>query len=1042
MDCFRVLGIEQTKEEGKLKQAYLQKLKVTNPEDDPEGFKRLRKAYEEAVAYARHPEEDQQPEQEEIPVDNTPSGQWVRNAGKIYGKLSTRTDLNKWKELFGEEVFLSLDGEDECREKLLVFLMNHIYLPTSVWKLLDEKLHISGNQNQLKEKFPAEFIRYLFYKCHNGENIDFELFQGADDANYDEYLNLYNQGWRMLDAADISGAEDAVTHGEELSVSHPAMQLLLVNIRLKQGRKDEALQRIQQLRDDYPDEGIVVYQAAELYFQMGETEKAKSLYEKLKEQDHKHYMANFRLTKIYTDEGQYKQAKKCAECVLQMGADDDFISQLQKINAVLEKEYKEKKDMDSDAAMEYGWCLIQDERYYEGIKLAESLEGKIRPERDAERKGLLAKLYLQEAMFQEALDQALIWREALRKRIESETKESEDYRNDRRRFRDSYLVRVEAFYGLAMGKKDYYEDALKELDAFEQMLDEKKDAEELLSSRIRIRMKRAEIYLEQDEDDRAEEIAMQLVDDYHLDAAYTILLRLFAKKRDAGGVIHFGQLAVKSFPQYARAYEEMALVYLCLKRGEDLAAVLEDARKAEVKSVYLDAYEYQYHHPVSEEERKSLRERLNEFEEKYKKPIVEWGRISKYEEGIQELMRIFYQAPSTYMLNEVGRFQMDSLHFEEAEETFKKILEEKPGDQFALNNLGCVYKYTEQYEKAIVALRKAMQYMDAEPNVYPYGNLGHTYERMGEYESAYQTYVALDERFPDRASTPEDLMHTLTRSGKPEQAVAICEKEWPTTEPALAMDRLTNEFDIYMEVGNMEPCGKLLEEMEQVYNRKTMEQFSDYGERKVQYLILSGKYLEGLSLLKKVVFKVHAACPEGIKNGRRTSMARLIAQYLFLLTLYDDAVKEEEKPVRKGLLQKIKDLQKKTEKGEKLTHAERRAGFFQTGETYRQWLEDFLKKNEEMYRDLFFYQKSYLAYFKFINAYFNPDADVEAALQEMNHSIICRMCRDHGCVERMVANALMLERKGDRQGAMEAYRRMDETNPFHLFARAKLLYMQ
>ena len=70
------------------------------------------------------------------------------------------------------------------------------------------------------------------------------------------------------------------------------------------------------------------------------------------------------------------------------------------------------------------------------------------------------------------------------------------------------------------------------------------------------------------------------------------------------------------------------------------------------------------------------------------------------------------------------------------------------------------------------------------------------------------------------------------------------------------------------------------------------------------------------------------------------------------------------------------------------------------------------------------------------------DADVKEALQEMNNSVICRMCRDNGCVERMVANALMLERKGDRQGAIEAYRRIDETNPFHLFARAKLLYMQ
>ncbi len=48
-----------------------------------------------------------------------------------------------------------------------------------------------------------------------------------------------------------------------------------------------------------------------------------------------------------------------------------------------------------------------------------------------------------------------------------------------------------------------------------------------------------------------------------------------------------------------------------------------------------------------------------------------------------------------------------------------------------------------------------------------------------------------------------------------------------------------------------------------------------------------------MSLLKKVVFKVHAACPEGVRNGKETSMGRLISQYLFLLTLYDDVVKEE-----------------------------------------------------------------------------------------------------------------------------------------------------
>ena len=52
-EAFLVLGIEATKEEKAIKNAYREKLATTNPEDDPESFKRLRGAYEEACRYAR-----------------------------------------------------------------------------------------------------------------------------------------------------------------------------------------------------------------------------------------------------------------------------------------------------------------------------------------------------------------------------------------------------------------------------------------------------------------------------------------------------------------------------------------------------------------------------------------------------------------------------------------------------------------------------------------------------------------------------------------------------------------------------------------------------------------------------------------------------------------------------------------------------------------------------------------------------------------------------------------------------------------------------
>ena len=48
-DFFNTLGIEATKEEKEIKKAYREKLHTVNPEDDPNGFKILREAYEEAL---------------------------------------------------------------------------------------------------------------------------------------------------------------------------------------------------------------------------------------------------------------------------------------------------------------------------------------------------------------------------------------------------------------------------------------------------------------------------------------------------------------------------------------------------------------------------------------------------------------------------------------------------------------------------------------------------------------------------------------------------------------------------------------------------------------------------------------------------------------------------------------------------------------------------------------------------------------------------------------------------------------------------------
>ena len=155
IEAFQILGIEAVKDEKAVRNAYREKLSRTNPEDDPEGFKRLRGAYEEACRYAREPEEAAG---EEKPEDTTVSGLWLQKAVKIYGNIRTRQDAELWRELFDDDAFLSLEEEENCRQKLLTFLTQHYKLPTQIWQLLDKKLAITEDAKALREKFPANFI--------------------------------------------------------------------------------------------------------------------------------------------------------------------------------------------------------------------------------------------------------------------------------------------------------------------------------------------------------------------------------------------------------------------------------------------------------------------------------------------------------------------------------------------------------------------------------------------------------------------------------------------------------------------------------------------------------------------------------------------------------------------------------------------------------------------------------------------------------------------------------------------------------------------
>ena len=139
-EAFRILGIEATKDERALKSAYREKLTVTNPEDDPEGFKRLRRAYEEACGYARETE-DAEGDEQEPPRDTTPSGLWLERAVEIYGNIRSRQDVKLWKALFDDDVFLSLEEEKGYSKEEMA---KALYVSAGIGGIIAQRASVSG----------------------------------------------------------------------------------------------------------------------------------------------------------------------------------------------------------------------------------------------------------------------------------------------------------------------------------------------------------------------------------------------------------------------------------------------------------------------------------------------------------------------------------------------------------------------------------------------------------------------------------------------------------------------------------------------------------------------------------------------------------------------------------------------------------------------------------------------------------------------------------------------------------------------------------
>lgn len=94
--------------------------------------------------------------------------------------------------MLDDDICQDLDTGLEARDTLLGFLMDNFRLTTEVWKLLDDRLSLCAEKEELYEKYPRDFVDFMANQCSSEGWFDYTLFEGEDDADYDGFIKMYH----------------------------------------------------------------------------------------------------------------------------------------------------------------------------------------------------------------------------------------------------------------------------------------------------------------------------------------------------------------------------------------------------------------------------------------------------------------------------------------------------------------------------------------------------------------------------------------------------------------------------------------------------------------------------------------------------------------------------------------------------------------------------------------------------------------------------------------------------------------------------------
>ena len=389
MRCWEILELEPTNDIARIQEAYRKKLMVTNPEDDPRGFMKLREALENAIKEAKsmkpgetgekRPEAEDHRGHQELENGREKIDGWMRKTDAVYSAFSKRTDIRQWEDLLDDEVCVSLETRDEAVIALLEYLMENSHVSKNIRRLIRDKLDLASVASELRTMFPRDFVEFMTEITDVEEYPEYGYLKGSDDMPFDRYIDM---GLELKDAImsnDIQKAHSILMQMESTGIEYPLLNIEKAMLACREQKYDEAKRLVDALLPEHAERINLLLVQGDILYGMGGYGQAYEKYKAAVEREPECQYGVFYMGKCMDEMGMLKEAKAVFSRLLDEAPYNMTIKEaFQNCNKKYLRQIEDRIEAgenDFRLCFELAESLTENGQYKEAVVFLELLEG-------------------------------------------------------------------------------------------------------------------------------------------------------------------------------------------------------------------------------------------------------------------------------------------------------------------------------------------------------------------------------------------------------------------------------------------------------------------------------------------------------------------------------------------------------------------------------------------------------------------------------------------------------------------------------------------